>query len=40
MLQLGGLAIELSGNKISDPKEAAILAGMVAKWYRQIAKGG
>ena len=36
MLQLGGLAIEVSGNKISDPVEAALLAGLIAKWYRRI----
>lgn len=39
MVQLGGLCLGLSNNKISDPKEALLLAYLTARWYQQAPIG-
>jgi hypothetical protein len=40
LLQVGGLAIERSGNKIADPSEAVLLAQLAARWYRRVRREG
>ena len=37
IMQLGGLAYEVSGNKITNPTDAALLGTLVADWLRRVA---
>jgi len=36
LIQVGGLAFGLSGNKIQDQRMAVYLLGVVAEWYRKL----
>ena len=36
LIQLGGLAFGISGNKIHDPRIAAHYAAIVAGWYSSL----
>ncbi len=38
MIQFGGLAYTVSRNKITAPQDAALLAGLTAKWLLAIAQ--
>lgn len=39
LMQLGGLDITVSRNKIGRPRDALVLCAAAAKWFRRVSLG-